>query len=216
MRRGVDTATRRWLIPVRSLWQRRSARGWALLLAVTVVGTASGAGAGWWATGRVAQEYTASAVYSVDHIAPDMAFLSFSKPIEAEQAAKVLNRGLSARLAAATAGPHARYDATWVVGPAPDQVSFRVRSQDAALTHRIAVGVFHVSGPSGRQLLRPEQPRPGIAAEKTTEPMARYHLGKSPIMGAAAIGAFVSVGMFLLFAMGNLRPIAARQEAPAE
>ncbi|MGH3426668.1 MAG: hypothetical protein ACRD3Q_06775 [Terriglobales bacterium] len=206
MLRGGGTAARRRLIPARALWWRRSSGGWALLLAVTVVGGASGGYAGWWATGRVSQQYTATAVYSVDHIAPDMTFLSFSKPIEAEQAAKVLNRGLSDRLAATVAGPGARYDETWVVGPAPDQISLRVRSADAALAHRVAVGVFRASGPSGRNLLRPEQPRPGIAPAKTTESVAQYHLGKSPIVGGAAIGAFVSLGVFLLATAIGLRP----------
>jgi hypothetical protein len=181
-----------------------AARGWALVILVALVGALGGAGAGWRAAHRTSQRYTATAVYSVDHIAPDMTFLSFSKPIEAEQAAKVLNHGLADRFATQAAGAGAHFDATWVAGPAPDQISYRVRSADAELAHRIAVGVFQASGPSGRDLLRPEQPRPGITPTKTTQSAAQYHLGTSPIVGGAVIGAFVSLGVFLLAATMGL------------
>jgi len=175
----------------------------SLLLVVGVLGAGCGAASGWSAREMVVQEYTAAAVFSVDHIAPDMQFLSFSKAIEAEQVLRVLQKGRTHEIIPAAGST---YHWEWVVGPVAGQVSFQVRSNFPAEANRLATELFATAGPAGRALLTPSQPRPALIPEEVTSASPRYWLGARTVTLSAGLGAGVAVGLFVLGTLAIATP----------
>lgn len=193
-------ALRHWLAS-RSHWNSTSvARLWAFLLLVALLGGVGGAGTGWWASNRTQQEYTASVVFAVENIAPDMQFLSFSKAIEAEQAARVLKAGRTGEIIPPEGSAY-RWE--WTTGPASGQVSFRVHSARASEANRVATKLLAEAGTAGRALLNPTQPRPGLSPQKVIPATAQYRLGTQTVALNAGLGSAIAVGLFVL---GTLMP----------
>ncbi|MGH3545231.1 MAG: hypothetical protein ACRDPW_04835 [Mycobacteriales bacterium] len=166
-----------------------------LLLLVGALGAAGGAAICGVAREATTQSYTAAAVFSVDNIAPEMQFLSFSKAIEAEQVVRVLADGRTGEIVPAGAST---YEWEWVVGPKAGEVSFEVQSNDRSDADRLAAVLFAAAGPAGRALLAPDQPQPGLTPERVTPAAARYRLGaQTPALGAA-LGAGTAMSLFVL------------------
>jgi len=134
-------------------------------------------------------------VFAVENIAPDMQFLSFSKAIEAQQAARVLKAGRTDKIIPPDVSAY-RWE--WTTGPAPGQVSFRVHSARASEANRVATKLLAEAGTAGRALLNPTQPRPGLLPQKVLPATAQYRLGTSTVALSAGLGSAIAVGLFLL------------------
>ena len=180
-------------------------RAFVWLASVTLLGGILGSAAGWCVQASVKQEYRSAAVFSVRSIAPDMPFLSLNSGIEAEQTIGVLQAGPAERLAAKAARRGDSYRTAWVAGPKQGEVSFRVSSTDADLAHRLAAAVYAAADPTGRTLLDPSGPRPVVEPKEVTEASARYTTGLKVIGISAVVGAGVSAGMYLGFALTTSR-----------
>ncbi len=167
----------------------------AVLLVVTIAGASCGAITGWLAREITTQSYTAAAVFSVDHVAPDMPFLSFSKAIEAEQTARVLRAGRTDEIVP-TGG--STYHWEWVAGPDAGQVSFQVHSDYRSEANKLVAELFTHAGPAGRALLNPSQPRPTLTPKKVTSAVAQYRLGTATVALSAGVGGSIAVGLFVL------------------
>lgn len=149
--------------------------------------------------------YSSSAIFRVVAKAPEIDSVSTNPRLTAEQSMRVLRDGRAEEYAdRAAAGEE--YSAEWVLGPGPDEISYKITADDPDTARKIADGVYQAAGYAGANLRQPGGPRTllfgtGVTAPADNQPSA------ATMAGVAAIGAGGTATLLvLLVAVRPRRP----------
>jgi hypothetical protein len=149
--------------------------------------------------------YASSAVFTVAARAPEVKAVSRSSTLVGEQTIRVMATGPAEHIARDAVGG-AEIEPEWVVGPKPDQISYRVTSPDPAVAREAAQAVLDRAGYIGRNL-RPAGATPLLfAASDTVTPPARVQKSDAVTAVGPAIAGGGSGALLVLLASVRPRP----------